>query len=106
MSALLEVRELVKRFGGHRAVDGATFTVAEGSITGLIGPNGAGKTTCFNCIAGGLKPDGGQVLFRGEDITGLRPHKVFRRGLTRTFQIPQELGAMTVFENLMLVPEG
>ena len=104
MTALLDVAELVKHFGGQRAVDGATFAVAEGSITGLIGPNGAGKTTCFNCIAGSLKPDGGRVHFAGEDITGLPPHKVFRRGLARTFQIPQELGAMSVLENLMLVP--
>ncbi len=105
MDVLLEVSGLVKRFGGHIAVDGATFEVARGSITGLIGPNGAGKTTCFNCIAGALKPDGGRVRFAGEEITGLPPYRVFRRGLTRTFQIPQELGAMTVLENLMVVPE-
>ena len=105
VDALLEVSGLVKRFGGHIAVDGATFEVARGSITGLIGPNGAGKTTCFNCIAGALKPDGGRVRFAGEEITGLPPYRVFRRGLTRTFQIPQELGAMTVLENLMVVPE-
>ena len=105
MDVLLEVSCLVKRFGGHIAVDGATFEVARGSITGLIGPNGAGKTTCFNCIAGALKPDGGRVRFAGEEITGLPPYRVFRRGLTRTFQIPQELGAMSVLENLMVVPE-
>ena len=105
MDVLLEVSGLVKRFGGHVAVDGATFEVERGSITGLIGPNGAGKTTCFNCIAGALRPDGGRVRFAGEDITGLPSYRVFRRGLTRTFQIPQELGALTVLENLMLVPE-
>lgn len=105
MSTLLSVQDLVKRFGGHVAVDGATFEVERGSITGLIGPNGAGKTTCFNCIAGVLRPDGGRVTFGGEEITGLPPYRVFRRGLTRTFQIPQELGALTVIENLMLVPE-
>ena len=105
MDVLLEVSALVKRFGGHVAVDGATFEVERGSITGLIGPNGAGKTTCFNCIAGALRPDGGRVRFAGEDITGLPSYRVFRRGLTRTFQIPQELGALTVLENLMLVPE-
>ena len=104
MSALLDVRGLVKRFGGNRAVDGATFTVEPGAITGLIGPNGAGKTTCFNCIAGALKPDGGSIVFDGRAIDGLPAHRVFRRGLTRTFQIPQEFGAMTVIENLMLVP--
>ncbi len=105
MDVLLEVSGLVKRFGGHVAVDGATFEVERGSITGLIGPNGAGKTTCFNCIAGALRPDGGRVRFAGEDITGLPSYRVFRRGLTRTFQIPQELGALTVLENLMVVPE-
>ena len=106
MDVLLEVSSLVKRFGGHVAVDGASFEVARGSITGLIGPNGAGKTTCFNCIAGALRADGGRVVFEGEDITGLPSYRVFRRGLTRTFQIPQELGSLTVIENLMLVPEG
>ena len=104
MKTLLEVSELVKRFGGHRALDGATFSIAEGSITGLIGPNGAGKTTCFNCVAGSLSPDEGQIRFAGDEITGLPPHAVFRRGITRTFQIPQELAAMSVLENLMLVP--
>ena len=106
MSALLEVSGLVKRFGGHHAVDGATFAIAEGSITGLIGPNGAGKTTCFNCVAGSLDADDGRVSFAGEEITRLPPHAIFRRGLTRTFQIPQELGGMSVLENLMLVPMG
>lgn len=106
MSVLLDVQGLVKRFGGHYAVDGAAFGVERGSITGMIGPNGAGKTTCFNCIAGSLMPDGGRVLFGGEDITALPSYRVFRRGLTRTFQIPQELGAMTVLENLMVVPAG
>ncbi len=106
MSGLLEVEGLVKRFGGHYAVDGATFDVERGSITGMIGPNGAGKTTCFNCIAGSLASDGGRVVFDGEDITGLPSYRVFRRGLTRTFQIPQELSAMTVLENLMVVPAG
>ena len=83
-----------------------SMAVASGEIVGLLGPNGAGKTTCFNCIAGSLRPDGGRVRFADEDITGLPPHRVFRRGLVRTFQIPQELGALTVIENLMLTPEG
>ncbi|MDP2326986.1 MAG: ABC transporter ATP-binding protein [Dehalococcoidia bacterium] len=104
--AILVVDRLEKRFGGNRAVDGASFTVARGSITGLIGPNGAGKTTCFNCIAGALRPDGGRVTFDGHDITGEPPYRVFKRGLVRTFQIPQELGGMTVIENLMLVTAG
>ncbi|MDA0815633.1 MAG: ATP-binding cassette domain-containing protein [Chloroflexi bacterium] len=101
---ILVVDRLEKRFGGNRAVDGASFAVERGSITGLIGPNGAGKTTCFNCVAGALRPDGGHVVLNGEEITGLSPHKVYRKGLVRTFQIPQELGRMTVLENVMLIP--
>ena len=103
MPAILEVRELTKHFGGNRALDGATFDVEEGSITGLIGPNGAGKTTCFNCIAGALRPDGGTVRFDGADITGMPSHRVLPKGLVRTFQIPQELRTLSVLENVMLM---
>ena len=106
MTALLEVQGLIKQFGGHRAVDGASFRVEAGTVTGLIGPNGAGKTTCFNCIAGFLRTDGGRILFDGHDVTGAAPHRMFRRGLTRTFQIPQELASLSVLENLLLVPAG
>ena len=106
MSAILEVAGLVKQFGGHRVLDGASFSVEGGSITGLIGPNGAGKTTCFNCIAGFLRNDGGRVLLDGRDVTGMAPHRIFRLGLTRTFQIPQELASLSVLENLLLVPGG
>ena len=106
MPNLLEVSNLVKSFGGNLAVDGASFTAPTGSITGLIGPNGAGKTTCFNCITGALRPDKGTVAFNGESITTLVPHQISRRGLARTFQIPQELGGMTVLENLMLAHTG
>src|SRR5690606_5499758 len=80
--------------------------VKAGSITGLIGPNGAGKTTLFGLIAGFHQPDSGVVLLNGEDVTGLPPHLMFRKGLCRTFQIPRELKGMTVLENLMLVPSG
>jgi len=103
---LLEVRQLVKDFGGLRAVNGCSFSVRRGTITGLIGPNGAGKTTVFNLITGFLVPDAGQVLFKGEDITGLPPHAIFARGICRTFQIPREHRSMTVLENLLLVPRG
>ena len=106
MSAILEVAGLVKQFGGHRVLDEASFSVEGGSITGLIGPNGAGKTTCFNCIAGFLRNDGGRVLLDGRDVTGMAPHRIFRLGLTRTFQIPQELASLSVLENLLLVPGG
>jgi branched-chain amino acid transport system ATP-binding protein len=106
MTTLLEIQGLIKQFGGHRAVDGASFRVEAGTVTGLIGPNGAGKTTCFNCIAGFLRTDGGRILFDGHDVTGAAPHRMFRRGLTRTFQIPQELRSLSVIENLLLVPAG
>ena len=103
---LLEVRGLVKHFGGLRAVNGCSFQVRRGTITGLIGPNGAGKTTLFNVITGFLTPDAGQILFKGEDITGLPPHLICQRRICRTFQIPREHRGMTVLENLMLVPGG
>ena len=100
---VLEVRDLVKSFGGLRAIDRCSLAVREGTITGLIGPNGAGKTTLFNVITGFFMPDSGRVLTEGDDITSLPPHAVFHRGICRTFQIPREHGTMTVLENLMLV---
>jgi branched-chain amino acid transport system ATP-binding protein len=103
---MIVVEDVVKTFGGFRAVDGATLTIGEGTITGLIGPNGAGKTTLFNVIAGVLKPTAGKVTMLGEDITGLPPHELFHKGLLRTFQIAHEFSSMTVRENLMMVPGG
>ena len=105
MDALLDVRQLDKHFGGLRACDQASFQIDQGTIAGMIGPNGAGKTTAFNCVAGFLRPDGGQVFFAGEDVTGLPPHRMFDKGLVRTFQIPQGLETMTVLENVMLAGE-
>jgi len=102
----LRVQTLEKRFGGITAVDGATFEVEEGSLTGLIGPNGAGKSTTFNCITGVHEPDGGTVYFQGEDITGRSPPQIANRGLVRTFQIARELEEMTVLENMMLAPRN
>jgi branched-chain amino acid transport system ATP-binding protein len=101
--AILQVRNLSKRFGGLSALDGCSLEVRKGTITGLIGPNGAGKTTLFNVITGYFAPDSGRVYFRGEDITSLPPHQIFARKLCRTFQIPREHQSMTVLENLMLV---
>ncbi len=101
---MIVVEDLVKTFGGFHAVDGASLTIQEGSITGLIGPNGAGKTTLFNVIAGVLKPTSGRVTMQGADITGLPPHTLFHKGLLRTFQIAHEFSSMTVRENLMMVP--
>ena len=102
----LRVEGLRKEFGGIVAVDGASFEVEEGTLTGLIGPNGAGKSTTFNCITGVHKPTAGRIHFQGEDITGLPPNRVANRGLVRTFQIARELEEMTVMENMMLAPKG
>lgn len=102
---ILTIEDVSKAFGGLKAVNHANLEVAEGSITGLIGPNGAGKTTLFNIISGFIKPDSGHIAFQGERIDGIPPHRVFHRGLVRTFQIPREFGGMTVLENLMLVPK-
>ncbi|MFC5367334.1 ABC transporter ATP-binding protein [Salinirubrum litoreum] len=102
----LRVENLRKEFGGITAVDGATFAVERGSLTGLIGPNGAGKSTTFNCITGVHDPTAGNVYFEGEDITGLRPDQIANEGLVRTFQIARELEEMTVLENMMLAPRG
>ena len=103
---MIVVENLVKTFGGFRAVDGASLRIEKGSITGLIGPNGAGKTTLFNVIAGVLQPTSGRVTMMGEDITGLPPHELFHKGLLRTFQIAHDFSTMTVRENLMMVPGG
>ncbi|GAA0292649.1 ABC transporter ATP-binding protein [Rhodovulum strictum] len=103
---MIRVENLHKHFGGFHAVDGASIEIATGSITGLIGPNGAGKSTLFNVIAGVLPPTSGKVTMAGEDITGLKPHELFHKGLLRTFQIAHEFSSMTVRENLMMVPAG
>ena len=103
---MIVIEDVHKHFGGFRAVDGATLTIQDKSITGLIGPNGAGKTTLFNVIAGVLKPTSGRITMAGEDITGLPPHELFHKGLLRTFQIAHEFGSMTCRENLMMVPGG
>lgn len=97
---LLDARDLVKRFGGLTAVSGMDLAVAPGAIVGLIGPNGSGKTTLFNLVSGLYRLDGGTVLFKGQDVTGLSPHRIARLGLGRTFQIPALFRKMTVEENL------
>ena len=102
MSARLQVFEVVRTFGGVRAVDGATLVVEPGSITGLIGPNGAGKSTLFNCISGFLRPQSGRVLLDGKRIDRRAPHRIARAGLVRSFQTPRTLARMTVLENVML----
>ena len=101
---MIVVENIHKYFGGFHAVDGASLTIKNNSITGVIGPNGAGKTTLFNVIAGVYKPSSGKVYLENEDITGLPPHELFKKGVLRTFQIPHEFSSMTVLENLMMVP--
>jgi branched-chain amino acid transport system ATP-binding protein len=99
---ILEVRDITKRFGGLQALSEVTFDLTAGEILGLIGPNGAGKTTLFNVINGVFPPDKGKVIFRGEDITGLPPYGVARRGLARAYQVVRPLSDLSVRENVMV----
>jgi branched-chain amino acid transport system ATP-binding protein len=104
---MLAVEDLNRDFGGVHAVRDCSFAVPAGSITGLIGPNGAGKTTAFNLISGLVRPTGGRVLFEGEEITDLRPHRITRAGIARTFQISRVLGELSVLENVVIcAPAG
>lgn len=100
---MLEVRDLRKAFGGVRAVDGCSLAIPRGKISGLIGPNGSGKTTTFNLLTGVIKPDAGAVIYEGENLAGLKPYQIFRRGITRTFQITRIFREMTVLENMLSV---
>jgi branched-chain amino acid transport system ATP-binding protein len=100
MSALLELEDVTRRFGGLNAVEGVSFSVAQGEILGLIGPNGAGKTTLINLITGVHPANRGAVRFDGLDITRRRPYQIARMGLARTFQIVQPFSKMTVLENV------
>ena len=99
---ILKVKELGKSFGGVKAVDGASFSVVERSITSIIGPNGAGKTTAFNLISGFIRPDAGVVEFMGRRIERMRGDAVARAGLVRTFQAARVLTRMTVLDNMLL----
>jgi ABC-type branched-subunit amino acid transport system ATPase component len=99
---LLVIEDLARSFGGVRAVDGVSLTVPRGSLTGLIGPNGAGKSSVLGMVAGAIRPDRGRILLDGEDIAGLRPYQVARRGVIRTFQSASIFPHMTVLENLIL----
>ena len=101
---ILKVEGLVKRYGGLTAVDGVSFEVEAGSVTGLIGPNGAGKTTTFDMIAGAQKPTEGKVIFEDRDITALPTHELFHLGIVRSFQIPGVYGRLTTIENVMVAP--
>ena len=100
MKPLLEIHDLRKSFGGVNAVDGLDFHVKEGEILGVIGPNGSGKTTLFNLITGFLKPTAGKIHFQGKDIAGMRPHRIARLGVVRTFQLNLLFRSFTVLENV------
>jgi ABC-type branched-subunit amino acid transport system ATPase component len=102
MSTLLAVEEITKVFGGVRAVDGCSLEVAEGTITALIGPNGSGKTTLFNIITGYLEADKGAVSFDGQPVLGRDPGKLYRSGLSRTFQQARVFPQLSVQENLVI----
>ncbi len=99
---LLDVQTVTKRFGGFTALSTVSLQVREGERFGLIGPNGSGKTTLINCISGALRNDGGQILFRGTDITSLPAYRRTRLGIARSFQIPKPFTSMTVLENLCI----
>ena len=99
---MLEVRGLVKRFGGFTAVNNVSFKVEQGEILGLIGPNGSGKSTIFNMLSGTFRPSAGSMKFAGIEISGLAPHRVINRGIGRTFQIPRPFHRLTMFENVAL----
>ena len=99
----LTVKNLKKHFGGIKAVDGCSFEIPKGKISGLIGPNGSGKTTTFNLMTGVLEADSGEVIYNGENIVNLRPYRIFNKGISRTFQITRIYREMTVFENMLSV---
>jgi len=103
VTALLEVRDLVKSYGGLNAVAGVSLSVGEGEMVAIIGPNGAGKSTCFNMLNGQIGPDSGTIVFEGRDITGWPPRQVWRLGVGRTFQITATFASMTVIENVQVV---
>jgi branched-chain amino acid transport system ATP-binding protein len=99
--SLLEVRNVSKLFGGLAASSDVSFTIQKGEILGLIGPNGAGKTTLFNIVDGFYPPTKGQVLFKGQVISGLKPHQICKLGIARTFQVVKPLQRMSVLDNVI-----
>jgi branched-chain amino acid transport system ATP-binding protein len=103
VTALIEVRDLAKSYGGVSAVAGVSLSVGEGEMVAIIGPNGAGKSTCFNMLNGQIAPDSGTIVFEGRDITGWPPREVWRLGVGRTFQITATFVSMTVIENVQVV---
>jgi ABC-type branched-subunit amino acid transport system ATPase component len=102
VAPLLECVNVTKRFGGLTALSNVSFFVESGELLGVIGPNGSGKTTLFNVISGFYRPDEGEVKFRGKTITGLKPHKIYRHGIARTFQLVRPFLDLTVIDNVRL----
>jgi branched-chain amino acid transport system ATP-binding protein len=106
MTSIIDVQNVSKSFGSLRAVDDVSVSVEEKSLTILIGPNGSGKTTLINTIAGLYSADEGKILFGGTDITKMPPHKIYRLGIARTFQIPNLFWKLTVLENVVVGGKG
>jgi branched-chain amino acid transport system ATP-binding protein len=100
--ALLELRNVTRRFGGIVALDDVSLAVPEGEVVGLIGPNGAGKTTVFNLVTRLYRPDAGELLFEGESLLETAPHAIVRRGIARTFQNLELFRTMTVLDNVLV----
>ena len=100
--AVLSVTRLSKSYGGVRALDAVSFTVARGELVAMIGPNGAGKTTCFNLLNGQLEADAGEIVLEGRRLSGLAPRQIWRLGVGRTFQVTQTFGSMSVRENVQV----
>jgi len=100
--ALLEVRHLHKAFGGNQAVNDVSFSLQAGELLALIGPNGAGKSTTFNVVNGQLAPDSGEIMLDGVSLLGCKPHQLWRMGVSRTFQMAQTFGSLTVVENVQM----
>jgi branched-chain amino acid transport system ATP-binding protein len=101
VSALLEVQGVSRFFGGLAALTDVSFSIAKGEVLGLIGPNGAGKTTMFNVVNGFYAPSKGEVRFKGERISGLKPHQICQRGMARTFQVVKPLQRMSTLDNVV-----
>ncbi len=106
MSVIFRTEQLTKHFDSLKAVDGVDFAVEEGSIHAIIGPNGAGKTTFFNMLTGNFAPTSGRIFFRDEDITGLKPHVITRKGIGRSFQISNIFGGLSVYENVRVAVQA
>ena len=100
--AILEIKNVSRHFGGLKAVDQVSITIEKGQIYGLIGPNGAGKSTLFNCVAGAFPPTSGKVIFKDQDITGMKPWNICRMKIARTFQIVKPFQTKTVLFNAMV----